>query len=52
MGVETKKKDLGLGFSILGFPMYSLTNSNRVFKLSLCSCLTLFFFNLLKKILF
>ena len=43
MGVETKKKDLGLGFLVLGFPAYSLADSNRVFKLSLCLCLTLFF---------
>ena len=44
MRVETKEKDLRLGFSVLGFPAYSLADSNRVFKLSLCLCLTPFFF--------
>ena len=47
MGVATKEKDLRLGFSVLGFPAYSLADSNRVFKLSLCLCLTPFFFFLL-----
>ena len=32
MGVETKKKDLGLGFSIFGVSAYSLVDSNRVSK--------------------
>ena len=44
MGVATKEKDLRLRFSVLGFPTYSLADSNCVFKLSLCLCLTPFFF--------
>ena len=44
MGVETKKKDLGLGCLVLWFLTYSLAHSNHVFKLSLCLCLTFFFF--------
>ena len=40
MGVVTKEKDLCLGLSVLGFPAYSLADSNRVSKLSLCLCLT------------
>ena len=44
MGVETKKKDLGLGFLVLWFLTYSLAHSNHVFKLSSCLCLMFFFF--------
>ena len=32
MGVETKKKDLSLGFSVFGVFAYSFADSNRVSK--------------------
>ena len=44
MEVATKEKDLRLGFSVLGFPAYSLADSNCVSKLSLFLCVTFFFF--------
>ena len=50
MGVATKEKDLRIGFSVLGFPAYSLEYSNHVSKLSLCLCLTFFMFFFFLKI--
>ena len=44
MGVATKENDLRLGLSVLGFLAYSLVDSNRVCKLSLCLCQTFIFF--------
>ena len=48
MGVETKKKDLSLGFSVFGVFAYSFADSNCVSKTEFMS--NIFFFFLVKSV--